>query len=193
MKFEINGRYVLKAILLIHVGLALFDLRFLIIPWIFILGNLWTLYTKPLGGQWVPADINKIRRMLEIAKLKPGEVLYDLGSGDGRIIAEAIRRYKVKAVGVEIDWLRVLISRLKLRLEKLDRQAQIKHGNLFDTDLRDADVVTLYLLPATVNKLKSKFKKELKSGSHIVSLQFPISNWKPIKVDKKLKIFVYKI
>lgn len=193
MKFEIIGRTILRFVLLVHLGLALFDLRFLILPWIFIIGNLWALYTKPLGAQWVPADIYKVRRMLEMVNLKPGEFLYDLGSGDGRIVTEAAITYNVKAVGVEIDWLRVLLSRLKLRLKKLDRQAQIKHGNLFDTDLRDADVVTLYLLPNTVNKLKSKFKKELKSGSRIVSLQFPISNWKPIKVDKKLKIFVYRI
>jgi len=191
MKFKITGKKILQLILSIHVALALFDLRFLILPWIFILGNLWTLYTKPLGAQWVPADISKVRRMLEMANLKSGEVLYDLGSGDGRIVAEAAKRYKVEAIGVEIDWLRVLISRLKL--EKLYRHAKIKHGNLFDAKIGDANVITMYLLPDTVDKLKSKFKKELKSGSRIVSLQFPIANWKPVKVDEKSKIFVYRI
>ncbi len=193
MKFKITGKNILQVILFIHLGLALFDLRFLIIPWVFILGNLWTLYTNPLGAQWVPADLNRIRRMLEIAKLKHGEVLYDLGSGDGRIVIEAARSYKVKSIGVEIDPIRVLFSRLKLISHKLENIAQIRFANLFNVNLSDADVVTLYLLPKTINKLKAKLSRELKKGCRIVSLQFPINNWKPIKVDRKFGIYVYKI
>lgn len=193
MKFKIIGRTILRFILLVHLGLALFDLRFLILPWIFIIGNLWAFYTKPLGAQWVPADVDKVRRMLEMVNLKPGEVLYDLGSGDGRIVYEAAKSYKAKAIGVEIDPIRVLISRFGLISNQLDKCAEIKHANFFNVDLSNADVITMYLLPKTVNKLKSKLKKELKRGSRIASLQFPFKNWKPAKVDKKFKIFLYKI
>lgn len=141
----------------------------------------------------MPAKIDKIRRMLKMTDIRSGEVLYDLGSGDGRIVAEAARLYKTKAIGVEIDPIRVLISRLKLKFKKLDKYAKIKHANLFNVNLKDADVVTMYLLPKTVNQLKSKFKEELKRGTRIVSLQFPLKNWKPVKVDKENKIFVYRI
>ena len=193
MKFNITGKNILQVILFIHLGLALFDLRFLILPWIYIGFHLWALATIPFGAQWVPANMDKVRRVLEMADMKSGEVLYDLGSGDGRIVVEAARVYNAKAIGIEIDPIRVLISRLKLRLHNLDKNAQIKHANFFNVNLSNANVVTAYLLPKTVNKLKSKFKRELKSGSRIVSLQFPLKNWKPVKLDNEYDIFVYKI
>ena len=189
-KFRINA---IKFILLIHVGLAIFDFRFLILPWIYIVFNLWRVYTKPFGGQWVPATMDKVKQMLKMAKIKPGEVLYDLGSGDGRIVSEAVRIYKTKAIGIEIDPIRVLLSRLKLKFDKLDKYAKIRCANLYNVNLSNANVVTMYLLPKTVDKLKSKLKRELKPGSRIVSLQFPLTHWKPFRVDKENKIFVYKI
>ena len=167
-------------------------MRFLILPWIYIGFNIWALATKPFGAQWVPSNMDKVRRMLEMADIKSGEILYDLGSGDGRVVTEASRTYNAKAIGIEIDPIRVLISKLKLKYNRLEN-IQIKHANFYNVSLSNADVITLYLLPETVNKLKSKFKKELKKGTRIISLQFPLKSWKPIKIDKKNGIFVYKI
>ena len=193
MRFKVTGKLILELILFFHVLLAIYDLRFLILPWGYITIKLWTLYTKPLGGQWVPAKIEKVRKMLEMADIKSGEVLYDLGSGDGRIVIEAARSHKVRAVGIEIDPVRVLISQIRLKMNNLEKNAEVRYGNIFNTSLKDADVVTMYLLPKTVNELKLKFKRELKSGSRIVSLQFPFTNWKPFRIDKENGIFVYKL
>lgn len=193
MKFKISLRTVIKLILFVHVALSIFDLRFLILPWVYIGLNLWTLATKPFGAQWVPAEMHKVRTMLKLVDIKPGEILYDLGCGDGRIVIEASKAYKAKAVGIEIDPIRALISRLKVRYNNLQKHVNIEHANFFNVNLKDADVVALYLLPETLNKLQSKFRQQLKHGSRIVSLKFPLSNWKPVRVDKKNDIFVYKI
>jgi len=190
MKLKMN---ILKAILLAHVGLSIFDLRFLILPWIYIIFHLWALATITLGAPWVPANMNKIRKMLEMVAIKRGEVLYDLGSGDGRIVIEAAKMYKARAIGIELDPIRVLMSRLNLKFNKVDNYAEIRQANFFDVRLNNANIITMYLLPKTVNKLKSKFKRELKSGSRIVSLQFPLKNWRPVKFDRENEIFVYRV
>lgn len=193
MKFKVIAKSILIAILLTHVVLAIFDLKFLIFPWIYLIYRLWILSTGPLGSPWVPASMDEVEQMLRMADIKSGEILYDLGSGDGRIVTEAAKLYKVKAIGVEIDPIKVIFSRLKSSFSKVRHHVEIKHANLFDISLAGANVVTMFLVPTTVNKLKTKFKKELKKGSRIVSLKFPLKNWKPIKVNKTNAIFVYKI
>jgi SAM-dependent methyltransferase len=147
-----------------------------------------SLLSYMFGAPWVPTPKKTVRRMLEMAEVRRGEILYDLGSGDGRIVKEAARGFGASATGVEISPLWVLWG----RLATLGR-ARIVWANLFSVDLTEADVVTLYLWQGTNDRLKAKLEKELKTGSRIVSHAFTFDGWTPEKTDEKLKIYLYRV
>jgi protein-L-isoaspartate O-methyltransferase len=140
-------------------------------------------YTNSLAPYVVsPQEI--VERMLELADLKPGEKLYDLGSGDGRILITAVTRFKAKAVGVEISDDLVNSTNARIRRLGLDNDAQVIHGNFLDVDLTPADVVTLYLATDANEMLRPNLEKFLKRGSRVVSHDYAVTGWKPKLVDK---------
>src|SRR5580692_7227007 len=140
-------------------------------------------YTNSLAPYVVsPQEI--VDRMLELADLKPGEKLYDLGSGDGRILITAVVRFKAKAVGVEISDDLVNSTNARIRRLGLDNDAQVIHGNFLDVDLTPADVVTLYLATDANEMLRPNLEKFLKRGSRVVSHDYAVTGWKPKLVDK---------
>lgn len=123
-------------------------------------------------------------RMLEIARLKSGETLYDLGCGDGRILTTAARDFGARAVGVELS--PALVRRARQAVESLGLQDQVRviEGDLMQVDLSGADVVALYLLTEANEQLRPKLERELKPGARVVSLEFRIKGWKPSRVEK---------
>jgi len=125
-----------------------------------------------------------VDRMLELADLKPGEKLYDLGSGDGRILITAVTRFRAKAVGVEISDDLVRSTNTRIRQLGLDNDAQVIHGNFLNVDLSPADVVTLYLATEANEMLRPNLEKELKNGARVVSHEYAVPGWKPKLVDK---------
>jgi precorrin-6B methylase 2 len=129
-----------------------------------------------LDVAYIPTPKNIVRQMLMLARLKQGELLYDLGAGDGRILIEAAREFGAKCVGVEIDPDRV--SRLKERLAATKVDAEIINGDLMQVDLSSADVITIYLSDSVNAKLAPKLVRELKSGARVVSLDYTLPNWK---------------
>lgn len=148
------------------------------------------------GAPFVPMERDVVSRVMNMAQVEPGKVFYDLGSGDGRLVIAAAMRGAKKSVGVEIDTIRVLYSKFWLKILRL-ANAKIMQGDLFKMDLSDADVVNLYLLPETHEKLIPKLKKELKKGTLVVATAFQVAGWKPIKVDPRGTvygpIYLYKI
>ena len=127
-----------------------------------------------------------VDRMLEMADPKPSETVYDLGSGDGRVLITAVQRYRAKAVGVEIS--DDLVRRTSDRIRDLGLQNEIRiiHGDLRKIDLSSADVVTMYLATDVNEMLRPNLEKSLKPGSRVVSHQFPVPGWKPKLVDRDL-------
>ena len=131
--------------------------------------------------------------------LKPGETLYDLGSGDGRIVITAARKYGVKAVGVEISERLVRTANENIKRAGVEARARIIQGHLLDIDLSEADVVTLYLLTSSNDQLRPNLEKYLKPGARVVSHDFQIRGWKPVKVERALAhnrehtIYVYRM
>jgi protein-L-isoaspartate O-methyltransferase len=123
-------------------------------------------------------------KMLEIAGLKSGETLYDLGCGDGRIVTTAAKDFGAKAVGVELS--PALAQRARQAVESLGLRDQVKiiEGDLMDVNLSGADVVALYLLTEANEQLRPKLERELKPGARVVSLEFRIKGWKPSRVEK---------
>src|SRR5690606_34441159 len=97
-----------------------------------------------VGGAWSPTSMARVRAMLQMAQLAPGETLYDLGAGDGRIIITAAREFGAQAVGIEIDPLRAALCRWRIRLGGLTGRARVERANFFDVDLCNAAVVTFY-------------------------------------------------
>jgi protein-L-isoaspartate O-methyltransferase len=140
-------------------------------------------YTNSLAPYVVsPQEI--VDRMLELADLKAGETLYDLGSGDGRILITAVVRFKAKAVGVEISDNLVDSTNARIRRLGLDNNAQVIHGNFLDVDLSPANVITLYLATDANEMLRPNLEKYLKKGSRVVSHEYAMPGWKPKLVDK---------
>ena len=125
-----------------------------------------------------------VDRMLELANLRPGEMLYDLGSGDGRILVTAVVRFKAKAVGVEISDDLVKSTSERLRKLGLDNDARVIHEDMRNVDLSPADVVTMYLATDANEELRPNLEKYLKPGARVVSHDYAVPGWKPKVVDK---------
>lgn len=122
--------------------------------------------------------------MLELAAVKPGDVVYDLGCGDGRVLVTAAQRFQARAVGIEIS--DSLVQRTSERIASLGLQDRVKviHGDLLQADLSPADVVVIYLMTGSNEKIRPQLEKSLKPGTRIVSYSYEIPGWKPMRVDK---------
>jgi len=144
-----------------------------------------------VGGAWSPTSMARVRAMLQMARLAPGETLYDLGAGDGRIIITAAREFGARAVGIEIDPLRSALCRWRAFTAGLRDRVSVERANFFEVDLRNADVVTFYLSQAAADRLKDKFEAELKPGARVVSHRRPVPGWRPAAVDERHGLYLY--
>jgi len=132
---------------------------------------------------YVGSPEHAIDRMLELAALKPGETLYDLGCGDGRILIAAAARYKIKAVGIEISGNLAKTAAERVKKAGLQDQVKIIHADFMKTDLSDANVVTLYLATTANDMLRPNLEHYLKPSTRVVSYDYPIPGWKPIETS----------
>ena len=138
---------------------------------------------KPDVG-FVPTPPSAVERMVEMAEIRPGDLVYDLGCGDGRIVIAAAKQQKIKAVGVDIDPQRVAESRENVRTAGLESLVEIRQADVFDLDLSEADVVFLYLTPRLNARLMPQLRK-LKPGARIISYEFDMGNAKPVEVVRE--------
>jgi len=145
------------------------------------------------GAPWTPTSRRVRASMLRLAAIQPGERVVDLGAGDGRLVIAAAQSYQARAVGVEIDPLRCLLANVLIRCRGLQGRARVLWGNLYHFDLRDADVVLLYLLQRTNARLWAKLADELKPGARVVSYTFTLPHWTPAIIDDTHGIFVYHV
>jgi cyclopropane fatty-acyl-phospholipid synthase-like methyltransferase len=126
--------------------------------------------------------------MLRLAEVKPNDVVYDLGSGDGRIVILAAQKYGARGVGIEIDHGLVEMSRQIARDGEVDSRVTFIESDFFTTDISAATVVMLYLSESVNRRLEPKLRAELRPGTRIVSHQFPIGDWTPertVRVDNE--------
>jgi tRNA G37 N-methylase Trm5 len=134
---------------------------------------------------FVPTPYEVVEEMLKLANVHKGDVLYDLGSGDGRIPVTAAKKFGIRAYGIDIDPQRIEEANENARKNGVSDLVQFKNEDLFQTKFSDATVVTLYLLPDLNVKLRPRLLAELKPGTRIVSHQFDMGTWKP---DKKVEL-----
>jgi len=130
---------------------------------------------------FVPTPQEVVDDMLRLANVRKGDVLYDLGSGDGRIAITAAKKYGIRAVGIDIDPERIREATANAKKAGVTHLVQFRQEDLFKADFKEATVVTLYLLPDLNVKLRPKLWNELKPGTRIVSHQFEMGSWKPEK------------
>ena len=128
---------------------------------------------------FVPSPPRVVDAMLEIAHVGKNDCVYDLGSGDGRIVIEAAQKYQARAVGVEIDDDLYQKSSARITALGLEDRAKILHMNMYKVDLRPATVVTLYLLTSVNERLKPILERDLRHGARVVTHDFKIPGWEP--------------
>ena len=133
---------------------------------------------------FVPTPQEVVDRMLELAQVSQGDLLYDLGSGDGRIVITAARRYGAQAVGFEIDPALVTHSRRNIKEAGVEALAEIRDQDVRTVDLSPASVVTMYLYPGANLRLRAAIMRQLKPGSRVVSHDFSMGDWKPDRVEQ---------
>lgn len=142
---------------------------------------------------FVPTPPEVVEAMLKVANVKAGDVVYDLGSGDGRIAIAAAQKFGARAVGIDIDPQRITEAEANLKTAGVSDRVRFMNADLFETDISQATVVTLYLLPSLNQKLYPKLMKELKPGTRVVSHAFDMGElWKPeqeLEVDGRRVYF----
>lgn len=148
---------------------------------------------------YIPTPQTIVEKMLEAGRVKPGDTVYDLGSGDGRVVITAARQFGARAVGIELraDLCRIATDRIKAM--GLEDRVRMVQGSALRVDLSQADVVTMFLLTSSNELMRPKLEKDLKPGARVVSNQFPIKHWKPVEMVKAKEgsmehtIYVYEM
>jgi tRNA A58 N-methylase Trm61 len=135
---------------------------------------------------FVQTPVEVAKKMIQLADLKSGQTLFDLGAGDGRLVIMTAQETEASAVGVEMR--DDLIERARSEIKKLSLEGRVKmiHDDFFNVDLGPADVVTLYLTTSGNERLRPKLERELKKGARVISHDFKVGNWKPSFVYNEL-------
>jgi tRNA A58 N-methylase Trm61 len=151
-------------------------------------------YASHAGAPWVPTWKKDFERIIKLANLKSGETFIELGCGNGRVCRAVAARSDARVIGVELSLLQYLIAQLQVKLSGL-KNIQMKLGNAFHQDLSKMDVVYMFFLPETYEKIRGKLEKELKPGARVIAYVWPIEGWKPIAIDElegQPKIYLYQ-
>ena len=150
---------------------------------------------KGLDIHYVPTPPEVVDAMLSLGRVTSADVVYDLGSGDGRIPIEAARRHGAQGVGIELDPKLVKLARAGAQQAGVEEQVRFTRADIFKTDLSKATVVTLYLSPTINLRLRDKLRRELRPGSRIVSHRFDMGDWTPDeeRVVGNIHVFLWTI
>lgn len=157
----------------------------------------------PPNSPWAPwwrTNRKTARTICELAKIKPSDLIYELGSGNATFLITAAKEYGARGIGIELDPLRFFVSTLMIHIIRVNERIIIKRKNFFDEDLSEATMVYVYLVPKTLEKLLPKFRKELKKGTRIISYKYQL-NLKSLHSagsgqeisNLKNNLFLYKI
>lgn len=158
-----------------------------------VLRGIWMIAPRRKGVPRTPVRRKWIRQAMKLANVRPGEMVYDLGAGDGRALIIAAREFQARAVGIEIEPLHCVVAWFRALFSGAITRVTIRRRNLFYTDLSDADVILLYLNPDFVEKLRPQFELSLRPGTRVVSISFPFEGWQPTDIDIGHLIFLYQM
>lgn len=149
----------------------------------------------PPDSPWAPwwrTSHKTAQAICKLAKIKKGDLIYDLGSGDGTALITAVKEFGASGIGIEIDPLRYWVSKIRIKKNGLSNTITVVRKDFFKQNIKDADVIFVYLVPKALDKLLPKFRKELKKGTRIISFVYEMKL--PLKAeDKKNRIRLYII
>jgi hypothetical protein len=160
---------------------------------LFVLISLWMLIPALYGLPLVPTQPERIRQALKLVHLRPNQILYDLGAGDGRVLFMAVREFGAKAVGIEIGPVQCMFIWLRTRISGFENQIQLRWADFYKADLSQADAVYMYATSEEVVKLAPHLEKQLKQGARVVSISADFPEWEPSAFDNHELIFVYEM
>jgi precorrin-6B methylase 2 len=152
---------------------------------------IWIAWSGIVGAPWVPTPKNRVRSMLDLASVNQEDRLFDLGSGDGRIIVIAAKEYGAHCTGIEVDPLRILWSKLAIKRNQLGDRVKVIRGNFFNVSVEDATVVTLYQGYEINKKIRDKLSAELRPGTRVVSYRFILEGWDPVVTSEETSVYLY--
>ncbi|HTT73740.1 MAG TPA: class I SAM-dependent methyltransferase [Thermoplasmata archaeon] len=167
-----------------YVAIGLFALSAAAIYFVFV--------SFAFGAGYEPTYRRAVEAMLRLAEVGPRDTVFDLGAGTGAIVFRAARVYRARAVGIEIEPVRVLWLRLRRAWGPLPDRVEIRWGNFFDVDLGSATVVATFLWGGAMARLRGKLERELRPGSRIVSHVHPIPGWTPVAHDAETDVYLYR-
>jgi hypothetical protein len=144
------------------------------------------------GAGYQPTARTAVTRMLDFAQVGPEDRLVDLGAGTGAILFRAARERGASVLGVEVEPLRILILRARRAIGGPVDRVKIHWGNMFEVDLHEATVVTCFLWPGAMEKLRPRFEAQLPSGARVVSHWHPVPGWTPEAVDRLRHVYLYR-
>ena len=152
-------------------------------------------YAGIRAAPWVASRRKDVQRFLKLANISPGQIVYDIGSGDGRMVIAAAKA-GAQAIGLEISLFPYLLSKIKQGLAHLPNLT-IKYRDFFHEDLSSADVVYIFLMPKAHRRLKEKLEKELRPGAKVITYVWPMPGWPPVKKDKpgdkSITLYLYQM
>ena len=158
-----------------------------------LISGLWLIVPALYGVPWVPTREARIRKALQLAMLQPGETLYDLGAGDGRVLVMAAKVFGAWAIGIEIGPVQCLVGWLRILFSGSRTKARIRCADFYSADISDADVVFVYATSSQTSKLRLLLERQLRPGVRVVSIAADFTSWQPSFVDRELLIFVYEM
>lgn len=150
----------------------------------------------PPDSPWSPwwrISKKKAKVACRLAKVLSKDLVYELGSGDGTFLMVAVKEFKARGVGIEIEPFRWFISTLIIHISKVQDKVKVIRRNFFEVDLSEATIIFVYLVPRVILKLKPKFLEELKPDTKVISYVYQIDYLPLVKKDEENKIYVYKI
>jgi cyclopropane fatty-acyl-phospholipid synthase-like methyltransferase len=153
---------------------------------------LWLVIPALYGVPWVPTREARIRKALQMAELQPGEILYDLGAGDGRVLLMAVKEFGAQAIGIEIGPVQCALGWLRIILSGSRHRARMRCGDFYRADVAEADVIFVYLTSSQTARLAKKLDQELRPGARVVSIAADFPDWQPSRVDREALIFLYQ-
>jgi hypothetical protein len=160
---------------------------------LFILILLWILIPALYGLPPVSTRLERIRKALKLANLRPDETLYDLGAGDGRVLLLAAREFGANAVGIEVGPIQCAWTWLRATASGFGNQIRVKWANFYKADLDEADVVFVYATSTEIRKLAPHLEGQMKLGARLVSISADFSEWEPSAFDDRDLIFIYEM
>jgi len=144
------------------------------------------------GAGYQPTPRRSVEMMLRLAEVSPRDTVYDLGAGTGAIVFRAARIYRARVLGVEVEPLRFLVLRVRRSLGPFADRITLRWGNLFNLSFREATVVTAFLWPGAMARLRPKFEAELPPGARVVSHCHAVPGWTPETYDRTTDVYLYR-